>query len=185
MWDLALFYDGLAFDKLALDKPALVGHSFGGMVGDVAANFPKRVGKLVLIDSLGIWLDDSPIRNYMVTPIADLIPMIFANLNDPTKIGVTPEVVTIPADVLGRVSRNLSSHLAALQAALHHYAGGVVLVVGHDNSVPELIAALGGPHFPNICGTVYDNLFIVLPAEGKPHFLHSRYGASTPYFDCK
>jgi len=84
MWDLALFYDEL-FDKLALDKPALVGHSFGGMVaGDVAANFPKRVGKLVLIDSLGIWLDDSPIRNYMVTPIADLIPMIFANPNDPS-----------------------------------------------------------------------------------------------------
>jgi phosphohistidine phosphatase SixA len=102
-----------------------------------------------------------------------------------TKIGVTPEVVTIPADELGRVSRNLSSHLAALQAALHHYAGGVVLVVGHDNSVPELIAALGGPHFPNICGTVYDNLFVVLPAEGKPHFLHSRYGASTPDSDCK
>src|SRR2546421_316445 len=50
MWDLALFYDEL-FDKLALDKPALVGHSFGGMVaGDIAANFPKRVGKLVLID---------------------------------------------------------------------------------------------------------------------------------------
>jgi len=79
MWDLALFYDEL-FDKLGLDKPALVGHSFGGMVAsDVAANFPKRVGKLVLIDSLGIWLDDSPIRNYMVTPITELVPMIFAN----------------------------------------------------------------------------------------------------------
>jgi pimeloyl-ACP methyl ester carboxylesterase len=84
MWDLALFYDEL-FDKLGLDKPALVGHSFGGMVaGDVAANFPKRVGKLVLIDSLGIWLDDSPIRNYMVTPITELVPMIFANPSHPS-----------------------------------------------------------------------------------------------------
>jgi phosphohistidine phosphatase SixA len=62
-----------------------------------------------------------------------------------TKIGVTPEVVKIPADDQGHVSRDLSSHLAALQAALHHYAGGVVLVVGHDNSAPELIAAFGGP----------------------------------------
>ena len=53
MWDLALFYDEL-FDKLGLEAPALVGHSFGGMVaGDIAANFPKRIGKLVLIDSLG------------------------------------------------------------------------------------------------------------------------------------
>ena len=83
MWDLALFYDEL-FDKLGLDKPALVGHSFGGMVaGDIAANFPRRIGKLVLIDSLGLWLDESPIRNYMVTPITELIPMIFANPNDP------------------------------------------------------------------------------------------------------
>jgi broad specificity phosphatase PhoE len=101
------------------------------------------------------------------------------------KVGVTPEVVKIPADDLGRVSRDLNSHLAALQAALHHYAGGVVLVVGHDNSVPELIAGLGGPRLPNICGTVYDNLFVVLPGEGKPHFLRSRYGASTPDSECK
>ena len=72
------------------------------------------------------------------------------------KVGVTPEIVKIPADDLGHVSRDLSSHLAALQAALRHYAGGVVLVVGHDNSVPGLIAALGGPRLPNICGTVYD-----------------------------
>jgi pimeloyl-ACP methyl ester carboxylesterase len=72
------------FDKLGLDKPALVGHSFGGMVaGDIAANFPKRIGKLVLIDSLGLWLDESPIRNYMVTPVTELIPMIFASPNDP------------------------------------------------------------------------------------------------------
>jgi pimeloyl-ACP methyl ester carboxylesterase len=83
MWDLALFYDEL-FDKLGLSTPALIGHSFGGMVaGDIAANFPKRIRKLVLIDSLGIWLDDSPIRNYMVTPIAELIPMIFADPNHP------------------------------------------------------------------------------------------------------
>jgi hypothetical protein len=45
------------------------------------------------------------------------------------KVGVTPEIVKIPADDLGHVSRDLNSHLAALQTALHHYARGVVLVV--------------------------------------------------------
>ena len=94
MWDLALFYDEL-FDKLGLDRPALAGHSFGGMVaGDIAANFPRRVGKLVLIDSLGLWLDESPIRNYMVTPITELVPMIFANPNDPAIGAFVPN----PAD---------------------------------------------------------------------------------------
>jgi len=94
MWDLTLFYEEL-FDKLGLDKPALVGHSFGGMVaGDVAANFPKQIGKLVLIDSLGLWLDESPIRSYMVTSITDLVPMIFADSNDPS-VGT---FVTDPSD---------------------------------------------------------------------------------------
>lgn len=101
------------------------------------------------------------------------------------KVGITPDVIKIPADNLGHVSRDLSSHLVALQAALRHYAGGVVLVVGHDNSVPGLIAVLGGPQLPNICETVYDNLFVVLLGDGKPHFLQSRYGASTPDSECK
>ncbi len=83
MWDLVLFYDEL-FDKLGLDKPAIAGHSFGGMVAaDIAANFPNRVGKLILIDSLGLWRDDTPVRNYQVMPAAQLTPMLFANTSHP------------------------------------------------------------------------------------------------------
>src|SRR5579871_443564 len=95
VWDLALFYDEL-FDKLGLEQPVLAGHSFGGMIaGEVAANFPRRIGKLVLIDSLGLWLDDHPIRNYMVTPVAELVPMIFAHPNHPAVGSFVPN----PADV--------------------------------------------------------------------------------------
>ena len=48
MWDLALFYEEL-FDKLALDKPALVGHSFGGMVAMAyATRHPDHPSKLIL-----------------------------------------------------------------------------------------------------------------------------------------
>lgn len=91
MWDLALFYDEL-LDKLGIAEAAVVGHSFGGMVaGEIAATFPKRVSKLVLIDSLGLWRDDTPIRNYMVAPIADLIPLYFANPNHPAAAGLAPE----------------------------------------------------------------------------------------------
>jgi broad specificity phosphatase PhoE len=102
------------------------------------------------------------------------------------KLGLVPEVVKIPADESGHVSRDLSAHLAALQATLRHYGGGVALVVGHDNSVPGLIAALGGPRLPDICGTVYDNLFIVsFPGKGEARLLRSRYGESTPDSECK
>jgi len=62
---------------------------------------------------------------------------------------------------------------------------GVVLVVGHDWSVPGLIASVGGPHLPNICASVYDNLFVLTSAKGKTNLIQGRYGASTPDSECK
>jgi pimeloyl-ACP methyl ester carboxylesterase len=102
MWDLALFYDEL-LDKLGLSSAAVVGHSFGGMIaGEIAANFPKRVGKLVLIDSLGLWRDDTPIRNYMVASAAELIPLYFANPSHPAAASLAPEPTD--ADALIRLT---------------------------------------------------------------------------------
>ena len=64
-WDLVLYYYDL-FDGLGLESPAVVGHSFGGMVAaELAATDPRRVGKLVLISSLGLWRDDAPVKNWM------------------------------------------------------------------------------------------------------------------------
>jgi pimeloyl-ACP methyl ester carboxylesterase len=80
-WDLVLYYYEL-FDKLGLEAPAICGHSFGGMVAaELAATNPKRVGKLVLIDPLGLWRDDAPIKNYMVSTQAELDPLFFHDQN--------------------------------------------------------------------------------------------------------
>jgi pimeloyl-ACP methyl ester carboxylesterase len=85
LWDLVLYYYEL-FDKLGLEAPAVVGHSFGGMVAaELAATNPKRVGKLILIDPLGLWRDDAPIRNYMVTPQAELDSLMFHDPNHPAR----------------------------------------------------------------------------------------------------
>jgi pimeloyl-ACP methyl ester carboxylesterase len=65
-WDLIIYYSEL-FDRLELDSPALVGHSFGGMVAcEIAATVPARVRKLVLIDPLGLWREDIPVKNWMI-----------------------------------------------------------------------------------------------------------------------
>lgn len=102
IWDLVLLYDEL-FDKLGLSAPAVAGHSFGAMVaGEIAANFPKRVSKLVLIDALGLWRDDTPVRNYMVTPAADLVPLYFANPGHPGVGSLVPDPTN--ADALIRVT---------------------------------------------------------------------------------
>jgi pimeloyl-ACP methyl ester carboxylesterase len=85
LWDLVLYYYEL-FDKLGLEAPSVVGHSFGGMIAaELAATNPRRVGKLVLIDALGLWRDDTPIPNYMVMPQAQLDPLFFHDPNHPAR----------------------------------------------------------------------------------------------------
>src|SRR6267154_2595752 len=57
-------------------------------------------------------------------------------------------------------------------------SGQVVFVAGHNNSVPEIIAALGGPTFPTIPETEYDNLYIVtVYRTGKARVLKLKYGS--------
>lgn len=73
------------------------------------------------------------------------------------------------------------THVADVVAAIRERAGGVVLVVGHSNTVPAIVNALGG-RAPEICDDEYDNLYVVtLPAGGgATRVIRSRYGVPTP-----
>src|SRR2546423_7073429 len=83
VWDLVLYYDEL-FDALGLDAPAVVGHSFGGMVAaEIAATFPRRVSKLVLMNAVGLWRDDAPIPMFMTLNAQELVPLVVADPNGP------------------------------------------------------------------------------------------------------
>jgi pimeloyl-ACP methyl ester carboxylesterase len=64
--DLVVYYAEV-FDALGLASAPLVGHSFGGMVAcEIAATLPGRVSRLVLIDPVGLWRDDQPVKNWMI-----------------------------------------------------------------------------------------------------------------------
>jgi len=53
---------------------------------------------------------------------------------------------------------------------------GTVLIVGHSNTIPELLTALGHPTPVHIGGDEYDNLFVVVPkAIGAPTVLRLKY----------
>lgn len=55
-------------------------------------------------------------------------------------------------------------------------AGGVVLVVGHQNTVPDLLAALGHAEKVEIGEKQFDDLFIVVPkVGGAPAVLRLKY----------
>jgi broad specificity phosphatase PhoE len=87
--------------------------------------------------------------------------------------GITPEVIPVNWEEIGQ-------HAAAVAAAVRMHAGGAVLVVGHGNTIPAVIAALGGPRLPDICASVYADLFVLVPGAGEVRLVRSRYGAADP-----
>ena len=55
--------------------------------------------------------------------------------------------------------------------------GGVILVVGHSNTLGAVIKALGGPDIGEITDPEYDNLFVVTIQDGKPtRVVRAKYG---------
>jgi phosphohistidine phosphatase SixA len=86
-------------------------------------------------------------------------------------LSLTPEVVPVGAGEAG-------AHAEAVAAAVRRNVGGVVLVVGHSDTIPAIIAALGGPRLPDICESVFSHLFVLLPGAREARLVRSRYGAA-------
>jgi broad specificity phosphatase PhoE len=85
---------------------------------------------------------------------------------------LTPVVVEAGTDT--------AQHARQVAAAVRR-GGHAVLVVGHSNTVPAIIAALGGPAMQELCETAYANLFTMTLAPGQPaRLVHGHYGAPDP-----
>ena len=58
-------------------------------------------------------------------------------------------------------------------------AGESVLVIGHSNSIPDVIKMLGGDVTPVIDEKKFDDLFVVtVYAKGKAKVAHMKYGSA-------
>ena len=68
-----------------------------------------------------------------------------------------------------------------LETILKNHKGKIILVVGHSNTVPVLIANLGASKkVPPIHEDEYDNIYIIsIPWFGKTKTIRLRFG--TPY----
>lgn len=89
------------------------------------------------------------------------------------KLGLTPEVVS--------TSGAQAQPEAVAQSIRANHAGHTVLVVGHSNTIPAVIAALGGPRLEEICDSQYADFFVlVLGAGERPSLIRSTYGAPSP-----
>lgn len=75
--DLVVYY-GELFDRLELHTPTLIGHSFGALVAaEYAAAVPRGVARIVLIDPVGLWRDEAPVRNWMILSDAERSATLF------------------------------------------------------------------------------------------------------------
>ena len=66
---------------------------------------------------------------------------------------------------------------------LADHRGQKVLVVGHSNTVPDIIEAAGGPSLPDIDGREFDNLFfftVCRCGRKRVTLLSLQYGAASP-----
>lgn len=91
----------------------------------------------------------------------------------------TQQTVKPLADKLGLTVTQVNSKSTAelLSQIKSQHRGETIFIAGHNNSVPEIIAALGGPQYPIIPESEYDNLFIVtVYRTGKAKVVKMKYG---------
>ncbi len=135
---------------------------------------------LVRAESLAAALKDAGVVAILTSPLQRTIltaqPLAKARR-------ITPQVIVLERGGIAR-------HVEAVVAAIRKLgAGDVVLVVGHSNTVPAIVEALGGPSMPMLCESDYANLLVLTAdAAGGVRVIRSRYGqvpgvATDP--DCK
>jgi broad specificity phosphatase PhoE len=95
----------------------------------------------------------------------------------------TQQTVKPLADKLGLTATSIEAQKTPelIKQIRAQKPGQVVFIAGHNNTVPEVIAALGGPKLPIIPETQYDNLFILsVNSDGSAKLLKLKYGSSQP-----
>ena len=95
-WDLLLVYQE-AVSALGLDKPAAIGACMGGMVAlDLAACYPALFSRAVVLDPLGLWLDDVPIG--YADLVASTPEKVLHTLYDDPGLPQIQEMLVLPDD---------------------------------------------------------------------------------------
>ena len=92
----------------------------------------------------------------------------------------TQQTVKPLADKLGLPVGQINSKSTAelVSQIRSQHPGQIVFIAGHNSTVPEIIAALGGATFPTIPESEYDNLYVVtMYRTGKAKVLKMRYGS--------
>jgi len=102
------------------------------------------------------------------------INAIYATQYKRTQQTVKPlaDKLGVPVTIVN--SNNTAGLIAQIRA---EHSGQTVFIAGHNNTVPEIVAALGGPQYPTIPDNEYDNVFVVtVYRTGKARVVKMKYG---------
>ncbi len=114
-------------------------------------------------------LADAGVTTVLITPFRRTVETASAVI---ARFGVTPMILPVEGD-------DIAAH-AARVATVAKAQGGVVLVVGHSNTVGLIVAALGGPAVGDLCDGNHDQLFVVTQSATGAHVMRTRYGREDP-----
>ena len=94
--ELALDYDDLIED-LGLQDFILIGNSFGAMAAaEIAAHFPRRVSRLILLTPFGLWNDSYPVADLFAVPFTQIDDILW---HDPKARDAFARPAVVDADV--------------------------------------------------------------------------------------
>ncbi|HLZ08887.1 MAG TPA: alpha/beta hydrolase [Chloroflexota bacterium] len=171
--DLVVYY--LDFlDTMDLRTVDVIGESFGGMIAaEVASLAPERVRRLVLVGSIGLWLDATPAPDPFAWPAADLHTLAWANPDGDAARTFLPDLGSDDEKRRSTLERIQSLSAAAkfiwpipdkgLRKRIHRLRAPTLLLWGsEDRLVPiaygqefnklipgsQLVAVSGAGHFP-------------------------------------
>jgi phosphohistidine phosphatase SixA len=92
------------------------------------------------------------------------------------RLGVTSVVLPVRGGMSAPGGISMES-IGEIADTIYRHEGEKLLIVGHSNTVPEVIRALGCEDVPTIGDKEYDDLFVVtIYAHGKATLAHLKYG---------
>lgn len=186
----AAFHLADLFGALGLNRPHVMGTSLGGwLAAEVAVRWPDRLGRLVLVNPVGLHVAGAPVKEIFGRDPGELADDLFADPAHPMAAAMrqmaelTRQGVEIPFEVVKPVLQSLAAtarigwnpylHDPKLPGRLHRVANPVLLVRGADDRlVPAAHVARYAELLPDARVEVVAGAGHLLPLE-KPGELAS------------
>jgi pimeloyl-ACP methyl ester carboxylesterase len=184
--DDAVFHLLDLWEVLGLGSPALLGTSLGGwMAVELAARYPDRVQRMVLVNPVGLYLPEAPIAELFGRSPAELAEMLFVDQAHPVAAamhameeftGDVGKQVEIPIELVLPMWKALGAtarlgwdpylHDPKLRGRLRRItAPTLVIAGGHDGLVPLAHAETYAAEIPDASLVVVDQAAHWLPFE--------------------